>query len=139
MLLWFLLFIYLIEYLWIFVMYLYFVIHYVYNCYIILLYVMYKSLHNLFYCKNYVVSNVVSSHILCFIKNCHYKIQYWVSDSTGNVKFMYIQLFQKSMFWYVWHQSNTQTWSYMLTNLEWICNLKVTYRKRFRKNICVQL
>ncbi len=31
-----------------------------------LLCVMYKSLHNLFYCKNYVVSNVVSSQILCF-------------------------------------------------------------------------
>ncbi len=32
-----------------------------------LLCVMYKSLHNLFYCKNYVVSNVVSSQILCFL------------------------------------------------------------------------
>ncbi len=27
---------------------------------------MYKNLHNLFYCKNYVVSNVVSSHIYVF-------------------------------------------------------------------------
>jgi len=34
---------------------------------------MYKSLHNLFYCKNYVVSNVVSSQLLCFLNLCHYK------------------------------------------------------------------
>ena len=54
---------------------------------------MYKNLHNLFYCKNYVVSNVVSSQLLCF--------KFYViinpvlnSDSTGNVKFMCIQLFQ---------------------------------------------
>jgi hypothetical protein len=54
---------------------------------------MYGNLHKKFYCKNYVVSNVVSSRLLCF--------KFYViinpvlsSDSTSNVKFMYIQLFQ---------------------------------------------
>ena len=63
------------------------------KCHVILLCITYKSLHNLFYCKNYVVSNVVSSQILCFLNLCYYKssIEF---DSTGNVKFMYIQLFQ---------------------------------------------
>jgi hypothetical protein len=55
---------------------------------------MYKSLHNLFYCKNYVVTNVVSSQILCFLNFMSLENPVLISDSTGNVKFMYIQLFQ---------------------------------------------
>ena len=43
------------------------------KCHVILLCVMYKVYIIYFYCKNYVVSNVVSSHILCFLNLCHYK------------------------------------------------------------------
>ncbi len=128
-----------IEYLWIFLWCIY--IHYTLcvNCNVILLCVMYKSLHNLFYCKNYVVSNVVSSHIYVF--KFYVIIKSSIEFLTLLVMKIYVHsIVSKSMFWYVWHKTNTQTWSYMLTNLEWICNLKWTYRKRFRtKYLCSAL
>ena len=52
-----------------------------------------KSLHNLFYCKNYVVSNVVSSQILCVLDLCYYKssIEF---NSTGNVNLCTFNCFE---------------------------------------------
>jgi hypothetical protein len=109
------------------------------KCHVILLCVMYKVYIIYFYCKNYVVSNVVSSQLLCFLNLCHYKSS--IELITLLVMKIYVRsIVSKSMFWYVWHKINTQTWSYMLTNLEWICNLTVTYRKRFRtKYLCSAL
>jgi hypothetical protein len=84
-----------------------------------------KNLHIKFYCKNYVVSNVVSSHILCFIFYAIIKSSYEFGTLLVMQNLCTFNCFNVHVLIFMTHKLTHKHDAYMLTNLAWICNLRL--------------